>query len=133
MCNRIHVDHSIPKEKSGRAWKVFEVVDSKLASMAAAYPYRQNGHSPTGKEWVTWNRLDVGDGFCVIPDYEEACRLFIKWQKHHSKYPYRIVEVEYEKAIALQMENNIFSSQEEPFEILLVKKFRPVKTWEDYV
>jgi len=132
MCNHIHKEHFIPKEKSGTAWKVFEVIDSKLTSMAAGVGYQaKSKFPPINKEWVAWDRKNIGDGFCIIPDFEEACRLLHRWGKNH-RYHYCIVEVEYDNAMALQMEGNIFSSKEDPFEVMIVKKFRPIRTWEKW-
>jgi len=131
MCNHIHKEHTIPKEKSGIAWKVFEVIDSKLTSMAAGVSYHNNKTLPINKDWVVWDPKDIGDGFCIIPDFEEACRLLHRWGRDH-RYHYCIVEVEYDNAMALQMEGNIFSSKEDPFEVMIVKKFRPIRTWEKW-
>jgi hypothetical protein len=132
MCNHIHRKHTVPAQTFGYGWKIFSAAFSgKLIGMVSRANYvRENMNS----DWAEWSPVhvdewygDSGDGFCVIPTWVEANRLLEDWTYDRDPNLYKIVKVEYQDAVALQLEDNILIGNE--YETLIVKKFRPVGGW----
>jgi len=125
MCNSIHKRHTVPKHKSGKAWKLFSSTDEECWYTAIATSHERYTINPDG--WIVWDESKLGDGFCLLPTKREAEKLCENWNKAFEDFPLsqlKIVQVEYRGATARQ--DDYIVGYDRTYQTLLVKAFRPL-------
>jgi hypothetical protein len=114
MCNNIHKEHTVPKRKSGKGWKLF----SSRGSLVWGFYYR----SRYADEWIHWDDYYRGDGFCFFFTKKEAERALREWNKITINKGNYIHRISYENALCRQKEDKFITG--ETFEIGLCKSFK---------
>lgn len=114
MCNEIHANHTIPRRKSGKGYKLF-VYDSRTKE------YRPfNGGLPylTSEDgWIHWQKEIAfshtnGLGFCFFFSIKEARRALKLWKiKVGDSASHRLKAIDYATALCRQEECYFISGE----------------------
>ena len=119
MCNSIHDDYSVPRNKRGKGWKVFILRDGEYRGLVSkSYYWPTNGI-------IKYNSVLSWEGFCFLFTKREAERTRRIWLKCVIESEEVVVKkIEYKECISRQIEENF--ARPHKIDMGLCKEFRIV-------
>lgn len=96
MCNNVHINHTVPRKKSGIGYKLVTIAGNSLVS---SIRYQKTNNKIIWKFDIRPNR-----GFCFFFNKKEAERALKIWESESFRRNNTIIKIHYNDCLARQDE-----------------------------